>query len=113
MSINSAKSFPPVRFIAEYPTHGFGIARLTLVCDDWFPFEPILEALPIDAAKPDPVSIDSWNQPSLERVDSLRSSSGLSEHEEQSDSDEALTRLPRWIKVLNEIRRKARQASSE
>src|SRR5207249_11497623 len=106
-------SFSPVRFIAEYPTHGFGIARLTLVCDDWFPFEPISEVLPNDASKPDSASIDSWNQQSLERVDGLRSSFGLPEPEEQSDLDETLSRLPRWIKVLNEIRRKARKASSE
>src|SRR5438552_1094346 len=113
LSYDLPMGFTPIRFVAEYPTHGFGITRLTLVCDDWFPFESFAEASSIDAANADSASIDSWNQPSLERVDSLRSSFGLSESEESSDSDEAFSRLPRWIKVLNEIRRKARRASSE
>jgi len=100
--------FSLVRFEAEYPVRGFGIARLTpkyeLLPLPWFPKATLDSS--IDEEKQ---VLDSQSQlfPRVFQKQSL--SSTAKKREEETFPDEIWDKLPPWVRALYNLKRKAVQ----
>ncbi len=111
LSFPADLGFSQVRIVAEYPSEGFGIIRLTPQCHG---FLPDLELFPSTTEGgvefEHRLPMDSISQV-LQKVSDDGESTTHSENDEPGRDDEVWDRLPTWMKTLDGLKRKAKQGS--
>jgi len=100
-----------VRFEAEYLESGFGIRRLTPVYELSSPLQLPPEAASDDLGAENRRITVSLGGASLKALNDGAAVSSK-EQEQQTHDDDIWSRLPAWAKILEDLKRKARQEKS-
>jgi len=102
-----------VGFRAEYPKTGFGITRLIPVCQRLTLLSFSSAELPNDGRDWHQTPADSVSQIPPGNIDNLKPSIHPENLDEESRyDDEIWSKLPDWMRILADLKRKARQTPS-